>query len=188
MERLAARTISFGLVAIVAAMLVCSGCSSTKSEAVARPALATYSRVALWPKLTRRQEELFVPLYMKAFPTHSVIERRDLSAVLDEQDLLPTRLSEEKRAKLREIYGVQAIVFPNYNTEDGTQLALKVIDTDTGEITAALVVRPNATWFDSNITEDDLIRRSIDLLSDEVSRSVSATLRERRLAESGDSN
>jgi hypothetical protein len=57
--------------------------------------------VAIIGQLSRDQIELFIPLYMKAFPNQAVVERRDLTTVLTEQNLRPDRLRTETRAKLR---------------------------------------------------------------------------------------
>jgi len=145
-----------------------SGCSTT-SEAVVRPQFATYDRVAILPHLTRAQEEYFLPLYLAAFPEHAVVERRDLEEALNEQELQPERLSEASRAKMKELFGVQAVVYPNYTSDEaGTRLALKVIDSETGEITAAILVRKRSGALATDTTDFAIIRKAIDLLRSEL--------------------
>lgn len=142
------------------------GCGKMKVEAVARPHFGQYDRVAVWGRLNRIQDELFIPLYMKAFPKQQIIERRDLLAIVGEQDLMPDRLDHKTRAKIREILGVKAIVFPNYSTEPHPQLSLKVIDTANGEIVAAVLV--NNTSKDKSTTDRMMIREAIDALKRQV--------------------
>lgn len=154
------------------------GCIGQGDVAV-RSEFKACDKVAIWPHfegrateggLQRVHEEVFLPCYMQAFPHQRMIERRDLNAILGEQDMLPDRLNKETRAKLREIYGVKGIVFPNYTAGSECQLALKVIDTETGEVVAALVVtdRPDQ---DGNQPVARLIRQAIAKLKDAANRS-----------------
>lgn len=144
-----------------------AGCSGMKVEAVARPQFSEYHRVAVWGQLDRVQDELFIPLYMKAFKHQQIVERRDLLAIIGEQDLMPDRLDHKTRAKIREIFGVEAIVFPNYTDKPLRQLSVKVIDTANGEIVAAVVVIPKAEKTKS-VSDRDMIRKAIDALKDQA--------------------
>ena len=121
------------------------GCR-TRSAVAVRHQFDAYASVALWSNLTRAEEDALLPLYMSSFPAHTIIERRDIAAVMDEQDLHPDRLSEESRASVRAILGVEAIIYPNfsggtsqYGRSHYAQLAVKVIDTETGLISASIV-------------------------------------------------
>lgn len=150
------------------AVLTMVGCRGPlKTESVARPVFRSYQRVAVWAELTRPQEELFLPLYMQAFPRQQLIERRDLAAVIGEQDILPDRLDAETRAKLRALLGVEAIIYPHYTGPPEEQLSLKVIDTARGEIVAAIVVYRNPGG-KGKATDRTMIRKAIDTLEDEV--------------------
>lgn len=121
------------------------GCGANVDVSV-RPIFNGYEKVAIWPDqqtelgLQRIYEEVLLPRYMNAFPKQSIIDRRDLDPILGEQEFLPDRLDDETRAKIREIKGVEAIVAPNYTAGPPSQLAVKVIDTETGENAAACVV------------------------------------------------
>jgi len=140
-------------------------------EAVARPAFSMKGRVAILGHLTREQIELFTPLYMKAFPFQALVERRDLVEIINEQDLSPERLREETRAKIRRILGVTAIVYPNYTPTDPGQLSIKVIDTETGEIVAAiLVTRDVEPWLGIKASVRKMIYKGIDSLRREAKR------------------
>ena len=80
-----------------------------------------------------------------------------MAAVIGEQDVLPDRLDETTRAKLRKILGVKAILYSSI-TEDG--FAIKVIDTDTGAITASVFVYANDKK-GTPIAMQDLVRHAI---------------------------
>ena len=106
-----------------------------------------YDRVGIWSTLSRRDEGVLLVEYMLAFPGHTIIERRDLAVIMGEQDLLPERLDQETRARLREILGVQAVLYPSRSQhrdefwlgqKTHVTYALRVIDTETGDIVASV--------------------------------------------------
>lgn len=161
-----------GVLALAFAAAMVVGCGGDADVAV-RPEFNHYDKVAIWPRfptgqteggLERLHEELFLPRYMRAFPQQRLVERRDLKTVIGEQDLLPERLNDETRARIRQIFGVKGLVFPNYTQGPTCQLAIKVIDTETGEIAAALVERKNVGR-DGVPPTDELIRQAIDRLA-----------------------
>lgn len=143
-----------------------SGCATVS----VRPVFNTYDKLAIWTRLTRTQEELFLPRYMRAFPNQILIERRDLESVLTEQDILPERLDEATRARIRRIYGVKAIVYPNYTPGSPSQLAIKVIDTENAAIVASVVVRGKDHRTDRGASDESLIRVAIDSLKNAADR------------------
>ena len=132
-----------------------------------RPQFLAYDRVALWSSLSRETEDLFIPLYMDAFPGQTLVERRDVSAIIGEQDILPERLDEETRAKLRKILGVKAIVYPSAT---GEAFAVKVIETDTGAITASVYVESGGTPGAGAKPVRQLVRQAIGALHTEAER------------------
>jgi hypothetical protein len=137
------------------------GCShQTGAIAVVRPEFNTYDRVALWQSLPRTTEDYFIPHYMQAFPNQLLVERRDVAAIVGEQDILPDRLDEQTRAKLRKILGVKAIIYPSI-TKEG--FAIKVIETDTGAITASVFVDTEDKVL-GELTLQDLVTRAINAL------------------------
>lgn len=134
-------------------------------EVVARPEFSAHDRVAInYLSMSRDIEDLFIPLYMGAFPNQTLVERRDVKAVMTEQDLLPERLNEETRAKLRKILGVKAIVYPSFTSES---FGMKVIDTNTGAITASVFVDSRNKWSEQ-IPAKDLVRIAITALKEEA--------------------
>lgn len=145
------------------AFIVCLlqvGCATVDVASTSQ--FKSYDRVAIWTNLDRTDEELFVPLYMNAFPSQTLVERRDVQAVIGEQGILPDRLDEATRARIRKILGVKAIVYP---TATATQFAVKVIDTETGAIAASALVEGGTSWYGSTYTTRDRIREAIASLA-----------------------
>ena len=153
--------------AVAAAGLYLSPGCATYTEAAGRIEFLNYQRVAIVSNLERRHEEYFIPMYMQEFPHQQLVERRDLQSVFDEQDLAPDRLNPATRARLREVWGVQAIVYPSITDGTFNQLSLKVIDTETGQIMAAVMVTRRDGWLGPP-TEQQMMRRAIDALAYEV--------------------
>ncbi len=160
-------------VLIVAPTVV--GCRSHAAvqHAVSRPDYLKYRRVAVVGRLQRTQEEFLIPLYMQAFPSQAMVERRDLESALGEQDLLKDadRLDAETRAQVRELLGVDALVFASYTGGKWPQMSLKTIDTRTGEIVAAVLTTPNPRpprWREP--VDYALIRAAVAALHDQVYR------------------
>ncbi len=155
------RSFALCTIAMIATLLFSlGGCASRDPgvEVDVRPEFLLHDRVALWPvPMPRPTEDFFIPLYMAAFPNQVVVERRDVAAVIGEQDVLPERLNETTRAKLRKILGVKAILYSSI-TDDG--FAIKVIDTDTGAITASVFVYADDPK-GSPIPMQDLVRHAI---------------------------
>jgi len=158
---LTCRSFALCAIAVIGTLfLSLAGCASHDPgvEVDVRPQFLLHDRVALWPTpMPRAIEDFFIPLYMRAFPRQILVERRDVAAVIGEQDVLPERLDESTRAKLRKILGVKAILYSSI-TEDG--FAIKVIDTDTGAITASVFVYANDKK-GTPIAMQDLVRHAI---------------------------
>ena len=86
-----------------------AGCI-TSTEVAVRPTFSYYDRVAIWANLSRSQEELFIPLYMKAFPHHTLVDRRDIQLIVGREEMMPDQLDEATREQIRRDLGVEAIV------------------------------------------------------------------------------
>jgi len=141
---------------------VAAGCQTSTPgvEVNVRDDFLTYDRIALVSTLNRETEDFFIPLYMNAFPSQTLVERRDVNAIIGEQDLLPERLNEETRAKLRRILGVKAIVYPRSFKEG---FAIKVIQTETGAIAASAYVDATNPIF-GGASVNTLVRKAIDAM------------------------
>jgi hypothetical protein len=137
-------SISFFFVAVI--MVISAGCASRwKTEALfTRPELITHSRLAVIG-LTPEQEQIFMASYTKAFPGQIIIfvERKRLQEIIDEQDLLQGRLNEKMRAKIKELFGVEALIMCTYH--DGTdgigikKLRIRIVDSATGAIVGSVI-------------------------------------------------
>lgn len=151
------------LLLLLTTALGLTACSTPSAETAVRTAFITHDRVAIVANLPREHEEFFIPYYMNSFPRQTLVERRDVTEVIDEQDLLPERLNDETRARLREILGVKAIVYPSASTG---QFAIKVVDTATAEITASTIVSGRKLWSGDPLDDRRLIRMAIEALAD----------------------
>ena len=148
---------------IMLATMFVGGCSSPSAETAVRTPFLSHDRVAIVANLPREHEEFFIPYYMNSFPWQRLVERRDVVEVIDEQDLLPERLNEETRARLREILGVKGIVYPSASPG---QFAIKVVDTQTAEITASTIVSGKNLWSGDPLDDRRLIREAISSIAD----------------------
>ena len=84
--------------------------------------------------------------YIKTFPKRVItfIERGRLREVLSEQDLLQGRLDENKRARIKRILGVEALIMCDYHSAeedhgDRKKLRVRIVDSETGAIVGSVV-------------------------------------------------
>ena len=131
---------------VVAIMVISAGCAPRKTEALfTRPELITHSRLGIIG-LTPEQEQYFMASYTKAFSGQVItfVERKRLHEVLSEQDLLKgmERLNEKTRAKLKELFGVEALIMCSYYDADGIgrkKLRVRIVDSATGAIVGSVI-------------------------------------------------
>ena len=120
------------------------------SLATVRPGFDSYEKVAiLWQQgRDEMQEAFFTAYWMDNFPGQTVVERVELMKIINEQDLLPNRLNEKTRARMRNVLGVRALILVSLRTQDRgryiipreiANLSIKVIDTETGEVAVSAV-------------------------------------------------
>lgn len=86
--------------------------------------------------------------YTKAFRGQIItfVERSRLKDVLSEQDLLQGRIDEKTRAKIKRIFGVEALIMCTYYDDDaggvaGKKLRIRVVNSETGEIVGSVITR-----------------------------------------------
>jgi len=151
--------------ALIGAGCLSAGCSDT--HATARPDFSSCDRVAiLCSALTRDKEEVFIPLYMDAFPNQHLVDGRDVQAIVGDEAMTQGQTPDEQtRSKLLRSLGVKAIVYPS---DTGRQFAIKVIDTKTGEILAAVVISGHEVWSGDNLGYKDLVEKAIGALKDKA--------------------
>ena len=130
---------------LVAGLVISAGCAPRKTEALfTRPELITHSRLAIIG-LTAEQEQFFMAFYTKAFPGQVItfIERNRLHEVISEQDLLKGRLNEKTRARIKQIFGVEALIMCTfYDGSDGIgrkKLRVRIVDSATGAIVGSVI-------------------------------------------------
>ena len=108
-----------------------------------KPLLLSYHRFAVLG-LVSHQEQTFMANYVRAFRSQPItfVERSQLKTILTEQDLLPGRLDAEKRAQLKRIYGVEAIISCKYSQQGdtGERLEVKIVEVETAVIVGSAIV------------------------------------------------
>lgn len=143
------KTISVSI-AVILSILAFGGCRSTTGTTYAlftEPELSRLERCAVFG-LDGEQEQIFMAKYIDTFPGRNItfIERQRIAGITTEQDFLPGRINKESRAKLQQIYGVQAAILCEYTIEsnlDGTggvkKLRVRILDTETAVIVGSVL-------------------------------------------------
>jgi len=112
-----------------------------------RPELQRYDRFAVFG-VRGEKEQIFMAEFIRSLMGYNIVfvERGRIAEVLSEQDALEGRLNESTRARLQQIYGVQALILCDYVIEDeptnGREMKLRVriLDTETAAIIGSVVV------------------------------------------------
>jgi hypothetical protein len=131
---------------IFAGLVFSTGCARTPGTQAlfTRPELITHSRLAVIG-LTPEQEQIFMASYTKAFPGQIItfVERNRLQEILREQDLLQGRLNEKTRARIKELFGVEALIMCTYYDGDEgigrKKLRIRIVDSATGAIVGSVI-------------------------------------------------
>jgi hypothetical protein len=128
----------------VACLVISVGCAPQKTEALfTKPELISHNRLAIIG-LTPEQEQFFMASYTKTFSGQVItfVERNRLHEVISEQDLLKGRLNERTRAKIKELFGVEALIMCTYYDSDGIgrkKLRVRIVDSATGAIVGSVI-------------------------------------------------
>ena len=130
---------------IASSLPILTGCANKKTQALfTKPELITRSRLAVIG-LTPEQEQIFMAHYIKAFPAQVItfVERNQLQEIISEQDLLQGRLDENTRAKLKRLFGVEALIMCTYyDGSDGLgikKFRVRIVDSATGAIIGSVI-------------------------------------------------
>jgi hypothetical protein len=129
---------------VIAGLVISTGCARKTEALFTRPELITHSRLAIIG-LTPEQEQIFMAFYTKAFPGQVItfVERNRLHDVISEQDLLKGRLNEKTRARIKQIFGVEALIMCTYyDGSDGIgrkKLRVRIVDSATGAIVGSVI-------------------------------------------------
>jgi len=137
---------SISMLLMVSGLAISTGCARTpKTKALfTRPELITHGRLAVIG-LTPEQEQIFMASYTKAFPGQIItfVERNRLQEIINEQDLLQGRLNEKMRARIKELFGVEALIMCTYyDADEGIgrkKLRIRIVDSATGAIVGSVI-------------------------------------------------
>lgn len=171
--------IFLNVAAILVLITMTVSCCNIKTTAAVKLYFSSYEKVAIiWQDDSGFiYETLFLSYWMENFPKQTLVERKELLEVIREQDLLRGRLNEETRARLRMVLGVNAIVVAHFNLKEKTRLlderrsdlSIKVIDTETGEISASAISQGNPRCNNSIIIE------AVRIIKEKMEKSVYST-------------
>ena len=145
-------TVALSWVVLGPAFLLLAGCEGRARAVFTKPELLTYERLAVIG-LDPENEQIFMAAYIKTFISRPVtfVERRRLAEIIGEQDLLTGRLDERKRAKIKRILGVEALIMCDYYKADdspGSQkkLRVRVVDSETGAIVGSALTETYSSF------------------------------------------
>ncbi len=142
------KTTCVSIAAILSILALCGCSSSSMTYALfTEPELGELERYAVFG-VDGEKEQVFMAEFIDAFPDRDItfVERQRIAGITTEQDFLPGRLNSASRAKLQQIYGVQAAVLCEYTIEgDGVssgvkKLRVRILDTETAVIVGSVVV------------------------------------------------
>ena len=134
---------------MIGGLAISTGCAPkpTLQALFTKPELLGRIRLAVLG-LTPEQEQIFMASYTKAFPGQMItfVERNRLKDVISEQDLLQGRLDEKTRAKIKRIFGVEALIMCMYYDDDAggatrKKLRVRIVDSETGAILGSVITR-----------------------------------------------
>jgi hypothetical protein len=130
---------------VLLALILLTGCKSRTRALFTKPELFTYERLAVLG-LNPEQEQLFMAAYFKTFISQPItfVERGELAKIIGEQDLLKGRLNDRTRARIKEIFGVEALILCEYYQDEARagnamKLRVRVVDSETGAIVGSVL-------------------------------------------------
>lgn len=132
---------------LLVGLAVLPGCTPRRYGTQAlftRPELIARGRLAVLG-LEPEQEQILMARYTKTFTGQIVtfVERNRLADIIGEQDLLEGRLDDDKRAKVKRILGVEALIMCTYYDAGaggtGKKLRIRIVDSETGAIIGSVI-------------------------------------------------
>ncbi|MHC4371763.1 MAG: CsgG/HfaB family protein, partial [Planctomycetota bacterium] len=145
-----------------------------------KPELITRGRLAVLG-LNPEQEQILMARYIKTFSGQVItfVERKQLANIIGEQDLLKGRLNENTRAKIKQVFGVEALVMCEYydakTARGGKKLRIRIVDSETGVIIGSVITQAPDNFAKHSSTAikallDDLMGKSQPERADRVER------------------
>ena len=130
---------------LVCASLIVAGCSSTvrvpqwSGSGFLKKEFLGYKKVAVLPfegDSKGETSEDFTRALHERFPQIELVESKQLLEVFRKEDLYPNRVNETTRRKIRESFGVQALVMGNvyYPSIVRWLLQVQIVDAETNEV------------------------------------------------------
>ena len=130
---------------LLCVLLVLAGCSSTvrvpqwSGSGFLKKDFLKYKRVAVLSfegDSKGETSEHFTRALHEKFPEIELVESKQLLEVFRKEDLYPNRVNEVMRRKIRESFGVQALVIGNvyYPSVVRWLLQIQIVDVETGEV------------------------------------------------------
>ncbi len=152
-------------------LILLAGCSQNTSALFTKPELLTYERLAVLG-LNLEQEQIFMAAYVKTFVSRPVtfVERSQLNNILGEQDLLKDRpqerLDDKTRAKIRKIWGVEALIMCEYYKDEKLpgspqKLRVRIVDSETGAIIGSVVTEGYSRFEDHARIAVESLRKDV---------------------------
>jgi len=115
--------------------------------------------------LTPEQEQIFMACYTRVFRGQIItfVERNRLREVVSEQDLLAGRLNDRTRAKMKQLFGVEALVMCSYYDGSGVKkkLRIRIVDSATGAITGSVIIHAHDNFEYHCITAVKALRADV---------------------------
>jgi len=130
---------------LICVSLIIAGCSSTvrvpqwSGSGFLKKEFLDYKKVAVLPfegDSKGETSEHFTRALHEKFPEIELVESKQLLGVFRKEDLYPNRVNEEMRRKIRESFGVQALVMGNvyYPSVLRWLLQVQIVDVETNEV------------------------------------------------------
>ena len=129
---------------VLACIVIPAGCARKTEALFTRRELINHHRLAIIG-LTPEQEQIFMATYTKAFPGQTItfVDRNRLQESISEQDLVQGKLNEKTRAKIKQLFGVDALIMCTYyDGSDGIgvkKLRIRIVDSATGAIVGSVI-------------------------------------------------
>ncbi len=152
------------LTATICLLVLISDCCRINTSVSVKPNFKDYKRTAIfWHSRGENfYETLFLTFWLENFPEQTLVERKELSKVIREQDLLRRRINKNTRVELHRLLGVEALIIAEFNLKkrkrilienELTDFNIKVLDAETGEIAASAISNGYSRCNDSIIIE-----------------------------------
>ncbi len=155
---------SISIFFVMTGLFVFNGCGAKTGALFTKPELLNYSRLAVLG-LTPEQEQIFMACYTRTFRGQVItfVERNRLHEVISEQDLLAGRLNDRTRAKMKQLFGVEALIMCTYYDGSGVKkkFRVRIVDSATGAIAGSVIIHARDNFEYHCITAVKALREDV---------------------------